>query len=130
MYAQNEIEFLRLEIKGGTIKMQSHVLEKINKFPDKITNRKQLERFLGCLTYASDFIKDLAKIRKPLQKKLKKDESWTWNSANSTLEGFLKEKCKDLPTLTLPNENDELVLETDESNNHCSAILKIKENNQ
>lgn len=72
--------------------MESHVLEKINKFPDKITDRKQLERFLRCLTFASDFIKDLAKIRKPLQKKLKKDESWTWNSADSTSVKILKEK--------------------------------------
>jgi len=31
-----------------------------------IEDKKQLEIFLGCLIYASDFIKDLAKLRKPL----------------------------------------------------------------
>jgi len=41
-------------------------------------DRKQLERFLlGCLTYGSYFIKDLAKPRKPLQQKLKKEANWT-----------------------------------------------------
>ena len=35
--------------------------------------------------------------------------------------------CKNLPVLNLPNEGDNLVLETDVSNEHWSAILKIKE---
>ena len=91
-------------------------------------DRKQLEFFLGCLTYAPDFIKDLAKIRRPLQNKLKKGWDWTLNLADSILEKFLKEKCKDLPTVTLPNENNKLVLETDASNNHWSTVLKIKAN--
>ena len=51
-------------------------LEKEN-FPEKIEDRKQLERFIGCLTYTSNFIKDLAKLRKPLQQKLNKELSWT-----------------------------------------------------
>ena len=46
--------------------------EKIENFLEMIEDRKQLERFLGCITYASDFIKDLTKLRKLLQQKLKK----------------------------------------------------------
>ena len=72
IYAEQEIE-LGLEIKVGQITLQEHILEKIEKFSEKIEDRKQLERFLGCLTYALDFIKDLAKLRKPLQQKLKKE---------------------------------------------------------
>jgi len=67
IYVEQEIEFLGLEIKVGQIIIQEHILEKIEKFPKKIEDRKQLERFFRCLTYASDFIKDLAKLRKPLQ---------------------------------------------------------------
>jgi len=73
VYTKQEIEFLGLEIKVGQIILQKHILKKIENFAEKIEYRKQLERFLGCLTYASDFIKDLAKLRKPLQQKLKKD---------------------------------------------------------
>ena len=75
IYAEQEIEFLCLEIKVEQIILQKYILEKIENFPEKVEDRKQLERFLGCLTYASDFIKDLAKLRKPLQQKLKKDVS-------------------------------------------------------
>lgn len=55
IYAEQEIEFLGLEIRGGQIILQKHTLEKIEKFLDKIEDRNQLERFLGCLTYALDF---------------------------------------------------------------------------
>jgi len=55
-----------LEIKVGQIILQKYILEKIGNFPKKIEDRKQLERFIGYLIYASDFIKDLVKLRKPL----------------------------------------------------------------
>ena len=55
-----------LEIKVGQIILQKHILEKIENFPKKIEDKNQLERFLGYLTFASDFIKDLAKLKKPL----------------------------------------------------------------
>ena len=67
IYAEQEIEFLGLEIKAGQIILQKHILEKIETFSEKkIEDDKQLERFLGCFTCASNFIRDLAKLRKPL----------------------------------------------------------------
>ena len=38
-----------------------------------------------------------------------------------------KNVCKNLPPLNLPNERNDLILETDASNEHWSAVLKIKE---
>jgi len=70
IYAEQEIEFLCLEIKVRQIILQKHILENIENFPGKIKDRKQVERFLGYLKYASGLIKDLAKLRKPLQHKL------------------------------------------------------------
>ena len=35
--------------------------------------------------------------------------------------------CKNLLVLNLPNEGDDLVLETDANNEHRSVVLKIKE---
>ena len=35
--------------------------------------------------------------------------------------------CKNLRVLNLPNEEDDLILKTDASNEHWSAVLKIKE---
>jgi len=38
-----------------------------------------------------------------------------------------KKMCKNLSVLNLPNEGDDLILETDGNNEHWSAVLKIKE---
>ena len=72
IYAEQQIEFLGLEIKVGHIILQNYALEEIENFLEKIKDRKQLEKFLTCLTYALNFIKYLAKLRKILQQKRKK----------------------------------------------------------
>ena len=126
VFAKQEIEFLGLEIKAGQIILQKHILEKIEKLPNEIGDRKQLERFLECLTYASDFIENLAQSRKPLQQKLRKEAKWSWSSQDTKIVKDLKILCKKLPVLTLPTNDDDLVLETDASNEHWSAVLKIK----
>jgi len=36
IYAEQEIEFIGLEIKAGQIILQKHVIEKIDKFSEKI----------------------------------------------------------------------------------------------
>jgi len=108
---------LGLEIKARQIILQKHILEKIENFSEKMKDRKQLERFLECFTYASDFIKDLAKLRKPLQQKLKKDVGWTWTTYSKIVQNF-KKMCKNLPVLNSPNEGDDLILQTNASNEH------------
>ena len=65
-----------LEIDQGTHCPQNHILEHLHKFPDALEDKKQLQRFLGVLTYAETYIEKLAQMRKPLQAKLKKDVTW------------------------------------------------------
>jgi len=43
--------------------MQPHICEKITNFPDHLIDHKQVEGFLGCLNYISDFIPNLAWLR-------------------------------------------------------------------
>jgi len=117
---------LSLEIKVGQIILQKLILEKIKKFLKKLEDKKQLERFLGCLPYASNFIKDLAKLRKPLPQKLKKEVSWTWTFNDTKIVQNFKKMCKNLLVLNLPNEEDGLIFETDASNEHWSIVFKIK----
>ena len=51
IYGEQQIKVLGLEIKAVQIILQKHILEKIENFPEKIEDGKQLERFLGSLTY-------------------------------------------------------------------------------
>ena len=66
-------------------------------------------------------------MRKPLQEKLKKEVSWTCTTTNSKINQKFKKMCTNLPVLNLHKEGDNLILEIDVSNEHWSAVLKIKE---
>ena len=80
-----EIEILELEMDVGGVKLQSQILEKINQFPNKLIDKKQVRSFLRILNYASDFIENLAEIRKPFQKLLRKDQMFDFSPYSITL---------------------------------------------
>lgn len=123
---KKEINYLGLIISHGNIKMQNHVLENIQKFPDKIESKVQLQRFLGCLTYAESYISRLAELRKPLQAKLKKTAVWSWTDNDSNYFRKVKAKVKNLPTLHHPEPHEFLIIETDASDQYWGGILKSK----
>ena len=55
---QTKIRFLGHEIFQGKTKLIQRSIEFADKFPDEIKDKKQLQRFLGCLNYVSDYFKD------------------------------------------------------------------------
>jgi len=59
-----------------------------------------------------------------LQQKLKKEINWTWTTNDTKIVQNFKNMCKRLPVHNLPNKEDDLVLETDVSNEHWSIVLK------
>lgn len=124
--AQKNIQFLGLEIELGKHKLQPHILEGIQKFPSEISDKTQLQRFLGCLTYAEGYIKKLAEMRKPLQAKLKKDVPWKWISSDTEYVNKVKKQIINLPALYHPLPSDHMIIETDASGEHWGAALKAK----
>ena len=50
-------------INSEGIKLQSHIFEKIKDFPDELSTKEMIQKFLGCLNYSSNFIRDLARER-------------------------------------------------------------------
>ena len=54
---KTEIKFLGLKIRKGKVVLQDHILGVFKKFPDVITNKTQLQRFLGILNYIIPFYK-------------------------------------------------------------------------
>ncbi len=124
--AQKQIKFLGLEIESGKIKMQPHVLVKLKDFPSKITDKTQLQRLLGILNYLEGYIKNLAKMRSPLQAKLKKDVTFHWNDSDTAYVDKIKKQCSVLPELYHPLDEDDMILETDASGSHWGAVLKAK----
>ena len=67
-----EVDFLGLHISNGNIQLQDHVLTNLQKFPEKITDKTQLQCFLGSLNYIRRFYKGQAQDLVILQQQLKK----------------------------------------------------------
>lgn len=123
---KSKINYLGLQVERGVLQLQPHILEKIENFPDKIPDKTTLQRFLGCLNYARTYIQGLAQSVKPLQSKLKKDLQWTWCDNDSDLVRKVKRKVKNLPALHLPEMDEQLIIETDASNEYWGGVLKSR----
>ena len=110
---QQTIEFLEVIIGNGKILLQQHISKKILIFPDKIEERKKLQKFLGLLNYARSFIKNLSRIAGPLFSKVGNRGQKYFNQEDIKLVKTLKELVTKLPPLELPLINDYLIIETD-----------------
>ena len=70
---QTNIRFLGHHIHQETITPIQRSIEFVDKFPNEIKDKKQLQRFLRSLNYVSDFIQDLSQLCAPLRQRLKKN---------------------------------------------------------
>ena len=104
-------------------------IEFADKFPDEIKDKKQLQRFLWCLNYVSDYFKDLRIICEPLYKRLIKNAP-AWTEHHTSLVKEIKQKVKHLPCISIPHPNALLIVESDASNLGYGGILKQEYNNQ
>jgi len=120
---QTKIRFLHHDIYKGTIKPLQRSLAFADKFPDEIKDRRQLQRFLGCLNYVSDFFPKLRQTCAPLYKRLRKNPS-PWTDAHSQIVRQIKMHVKSLPCLGIPNPYAFMIVETDASDIGYGGILK------
>jgi len=68
-----DVRFLGHNICQGNITPIQRSIDFASKFPDVITDRTQLQRFLGSLNYISPFYKTLSRDLAPLYDRLKRD---------------------------------------------------------
>ena len=128
---QKEIEYLGLILKeNGELSLAPHTQEKIQAFPNELSDRKQIQRFLGCLNYIANegFFKDLAKERKHLQKKISEKIPWSWTKTDSDIVKTIKEKIQVLPELYNPTKEDFLIIETDASQTTWAGCMRALPN--
>lgn len=99
------------KIKNGKIQVEDHSIEFAKEFPDRILDRKQLQRFLGCLNNLSDYYQDLATYRKILTARLRKNSSPIWTEQHTEAVRRIKSRVLRLPILALPDEAKPKVIE-------------------
>ena len=119
---KTEIEFPGLKINKGTVVLQKHVLQSFDKFPNEITDKTQLQRFLGSLNYIRPFYQGQATDIVLLQRRLRKSMP-AWSREMTAAVKRIKEKVINLPALTLPTGKGNLIIETDASAHTWGGVL-------
>ena len=82
----------------------------VDQIPDEIKDKKQLQRFLGCLNYVSDFFPNLRKLCAPLYQRLRKN-SVPWTEEHTKIVRQVKERVKSLPCFGIPNPFASIIVE-------------------
>lgn len=124
-FLQKQCEFLGHIVTENGIKPNPNKIEKILSWPLPKT-AKQIKGFLGLLGYYRKFIKDFAKLTKPLTRCLKKDAKIIHNEEFKNCFNDCKQLLTSDPILRYPNFEKSFILETDASDFALGAVLSQK----
>ncbi|CAB0034771.1 unnamed protein product [Trichogramma brassicae] len=94
----------------------------VTNFP-RPKNRKNIKQFLSLAGYYRRFVKDFAKIAKPLMSLLKADTPWDWTDVQEQAFGAIKQILSSTPLLQYPDFNQPFVVTTDASDFAIGGIL-------
>jgi len=112
-------------MEENRIKMQE---EKVVGVLDWPTSRciKDIQKFMGLANYYRHFVKDFAKLARPLHLLVRKDEKWKWEKEQENAFRKLKEVFTSRSILVAPDLDRELRVEADTSEYATSGILSVK----
>lgn len=120
-FEREEIEYLGMVIKEGSIAMDPKKVTAIEEWPEP-TNRTELQRFLGFANFYRRFIAGFAHIARPLHR-LTGQAPWCWNSGEQAAFRALKQAVTTAPTLAIPMDDGKYRVEADSSGYATGAVL-------
>ena len=87
---------------------------------------KDMQKFLGLANYYRRFVKDFAKIARPLHEMTRKENKWNWRERQQKVFEELKERFATEPVLVTPDLDKEMRVEADVSDFATGGVLSMK----
>jgi len=87
---------------------------------------RDVRKFLGLANYYRHFVKDFAKLARPLNNLTRKEEKWKWGDEQQKAFEQLKMVFMSQSLLVAPNLDKEFRVEVDASNFATGGVLSIK----
>ena len=117
--------FLEVIIREDGVRMEK---EKVQGVIEWLVPRstKDMQKFLGLANYYRWFVKDFARIAKPLHEMTRKETKWSWGERQQRVFEELKERFMIEPILVTPDLDKEMRVEADVSDFVMGGVLSMK----
>ena len=120
-----EVDFLGMIVGWDGIKMDQEKVKAILKWPEPKTVRA-VRSFLRLANFYQRFIKDYAKVARPLHDLTRKENPFCWEEPQQVVFDTLKLHFTTAPILAFPDIDFVFCLESDASNYATGAVLSIE----
>ena len=87
---------------------------------------KDVQKFLELANYYRWFVKDFARIAKPLHEMMRKEMKWSWEERQQKAFEELKKRFTIKPVLVTPDLDKEMRVEVDASDFAIGEVLSMK----
>ena len=87
---------------------------------------KDVQKFLGLANYYRRFVKDFAKIARPLHEMTRKENKWSWGERQQKAFEELKKRFMMEPVLVTLDLDKEMRVEADVSDFVTKGVLSMK----
>jgi len=120
-----KIGLLGVVIGPNGIEMEEEKVDRVLSWPEP-KNMKDVRKFLGLANYYRRFIKDFARVARPINVLIRKDVKWQWGVEQQKAFDELKRAFTTKPVLAAPDLNKEFRVEADASNYATGGVLSMK----
>ena len=120
-----EVGFLGVIIGKDRVRMEREKVQGVVEWlvPKDVKN---VQKFLGLANYYRWFVKDFAKIARPLYEMTRKENKWSWGEKQQKAFEELKERFITEPVLVTPDLDKEMRVEADASDFVMGGVLSMK----
>jgi len=120
-----EVRFLEVIIGKDGVRMEKKKVQGVIEWP-VLKSVKDVQKFWGLAKYYRQFVKDFAKIARPLHEMMRKEIKWSWREKQQKAFEELKERFMTEPILGTPDLDKEIRVEMDVSDFTTGGVLLMK----
>jgi len=117
--------FLGVIIGEDGVRMEKEKVQRVIEWPVP-KSVKDVQKFLGLANYYRQFVKDFAKIARPLHEMMRKENKWSWGKRQQKAFEELKKRFTTGPVLVTSDLDKEMRVEADMSDFAMGGVLSMK----
>ena len=119
---RTEVEYLGHIISRDGVATAEDKIQKVRDWPTP-SNAREVRQFLGLTSYYRRFVKDYAKLAKPMHRLTEKGRTFHWTPDCQEAFETLKQQLTSSPILAYPDMNLPFILDCDASNYGLGGVL-------